>query len=89
MPSDVMPDVTPHRVTPAAGKGALGTWRARAWPRTLCRGRSAIYELEPGAQTAIERGAYVPAFKPPRCREGGGRTARVRTGLGKSDRPGS
>ncbi len=47
MPSDVMPDVTPHRVTPAAGKGALGTWRAQAWPRTLCRGRSAIHEPRP------------------------------------------
>ena len=47
MPSDVMPDVTPHRVTPVAGKGALGTWRARARPRTLCRGRSAIYEPRP------------------------------------------
>ncbi len=47
MPSDVMPDVTPHRVTPAAGKGALGTWRARARPRTLCRGRGAIHEPRP------------------------------------------
>jgi hypothetical protein len=28
MPSDVTRDVTPQKVTPVAGKGALGAWRA-------------------------------------------------------------
>ncbi len=31
-PSDVTRDVTPQEVTPGAGKGALGTWRALAGP---------------------------------------------------------
>jgi len=32
-PSDEMLDISPPRVTPEAGKGALGTWRFRDWPR--------------------------------------------------------
>jgi hypothetical protein len=28
MPSDVVRDTMPQEVTPVAGKGALGTWRA-------------------------------------------------------------
>ena len=31
-PSDVVLDAAPQEVTPAAGKGALGTWRAVAGP---------------------------------------------------------
>ena len=37
MPSDGVRDATPYEVTPGAGKGALGTWRALAWPRTPSR----------------------------------------------------
>ena len=33
MPSDEMLDISALRVTPKACKGALGTWRFRAWPR--------------------------------------------------------
>ncbi len=32
MPSDGVRDATSHEVTPGAGKGALGTWRALAGP---------------------------------------------------------
>ena len=31
-PSDVVRDTTPREVTPFAGKGALGTWRALVGP---------------------------------------------------------
>jgi hypothetical protein len=33
MPSDKVQDALPRSVTPAAGKGALGTWRFRDWAR--------------------------------------------------------
>ena len=32
-PSDEMHDNSLPEVTPEAGKGALGTWRFRDWPR--------------------------------------------------------
>ncbi len=32
MPSDGVRDATPCEVTPGAGKGALGTWRALVGP---------------------------------------------------------
>jgi hypothetical protein len=32
MPSDGVRDATPWEVTPAMGKGALGTWRSRSEP---------------------------------------------------------
>ena len=32
MPSDEVQDATSREVTPSAGKGALGTWRAWAGP---------------------------------------------------------
>ncbi len=35
--SDVMQDVTLQEVTPAAGKGTLGTWRGLDRSRTQCR----------------------------------------------------
>jgi hypothetical protein len=37
MPSDVIPEITPHQVTPGVGKGALGlvTGTKAAQPRTL------------------------------------------------------
>ncbi len=37
--SDEMPDISPLRVTPKAGKGALGTWRFRGLSQTQCWGQ--------------------------------------------------
>jgi len=33
MPSDVVLDTTLQKVTPSAGEGSLGTWRALTGPR--------------------------------------------------------
>jgi len=52
MLSDVMLDVTPQEVTPVAGKGTLGIWRALTGP-----GRSA------GIHRVIQDGPS-PACKP-------------------------
>jgi len=35
---DLARDAEPVRVTPASGKGALGTWRFQDGPRTQSRG---------------------------------------------------
>jgi hypothetical protein len=37
--SDEMRDISPPRVTPTAGKGALGTWRFRGLSQTQCWGK--------------------------------------------------
>ena len=52
--------------------------------------RNRIPELGRGReQTGKEWGVCAPALKPHRRREGKRGRAKVRTGLGKSDRPGS
>ncbi len=45
MLSDVMLDVTLQEVTPAAGKGTLGTWRARTGPGRSAGTKSVIKGL--------------------------------------------
>ena len=53
MPADVVREATPQEVTPQAGKGALGTWRALAGPG-LCAGI-----------TVTRKDGPSPACKPP------------------------
>jgi len=90
MPADVAREATALRVTPEACKGALGTWRSPGAP-----GHRAGIEcfLKVGTSVACKpqpRGAYMSqrlSFL------GSGQAAagqaKVRTGLGKTDRPGS
>ena len=88
-PSDEMLDISPLRVTPEAGKGALGTWRFGGtaqdtepgnWYPSWCD--------EPACKPSTARGVYESAFKLRLCMGRPRRKAKVRTGLGKSDRPG-
>jgi hypothetical protein len=50
-PFEVARDATPGSVTPAAGKGALGTWRPQDGPRTQSRG-----EPDPRRRSVDTRG---------------------------------
>ena len=94
-PFEVARDATPGSVTPAAGKGALGTWRPQDGPRTQSRGgtrsstRSRRYEGRACERTVGGRGVCESALEPHDRREGSQGKAGVRTGLGKTDRPGS
>ena len=87
MLSDVMLDVTPQEVTPAAGKGTLGAWRALT---------------SPGRRVGIDNDGPSPACKPKSIGvymsrhlsfidsgKAAGGQAKVRTTLGKSDCVGS
>ena len=83
--------VHPSRVavTPARGKGALGAWRFQDGSRTLRRDRPI---LEAGTRLWVnqrQRGVCAPALKFRYEWEGLQRKAKVRTGLGKTHRPGS
>ena len=53
-PSEVVLDTTLARVTPAPGKGALGTWRSQDGPRTQSR---ESMHLEDG--TSLEVNCYA------------------------------
>jgi hypothetical protein len=88
-------EAAPARVTPAPGKGALGT----RWPRavgtlqTQCWVTRRLHRGEGAMQTPPRRGEGCASTAVSRC---GGRSAlrngyraEARTGLGKSDRPGS
>ena len=76
-------------VTPALCKGTLGTWRFQVAPGHRA-GNSVTSKLgRDHEQTEIERGVCGPALQLHRSREGSWRKAKVRTGFGKSDRPGS
>jgi len=87
--SDVMLDITLQEVTPAAGKGTLGTWRARTG-----RGHSAGTEpvikglgLHVNQWSIGENMSLHLSFIDPG--KAAGVHAKVRTVLGKSDRAGS
>ena len=77
-------------VTPASGKGALGTWRILAGPGHSARVNQAIKYGSMLTGKPLEIGVYmgwhlsfISYGKAVRVQ------ATVRTGLGKSDRPGS
>ncbi len=90
MPSDGVRDTASYEVTPGARKGALGTWRALGQSRTPSRRSWTMKEGPSPACKPPSRGVYV-------CQhlsflgdgKAAGGHARVRTGLGKTDRPGS
>jgi hypothetical protein len=92
-PFDAMRDIAPPEVTPEVGKGALGTGRRwyRSSARALTRGPTVTFEPARGhEQTGGPVGGMrAPALKLRRRREGSWGIAQVRTGLGKTDRPGS
>jgi hypothetical protein len=90
MPSEVARDATPGEITPRTGKGPLGTWRALAGPghragvaESIVVGlHSQSKPLWRGGDTG-QRLTFLHGGKAVRTQ------ARARTGLGKSDRPGS
>jgi hypothetical protein len=91
MPSDEMLDISPPPIIPTAGKGALGTWRFPERAQTQSWGLPV--PSRSGTRPACKPdvgGVYMsqhlsfPAFG-----KAAGGQAKVRTGLGKSDRPGS
>ncbi len=90
MPSDGVQDAASYGVTPGASKGALGTWRALGQSRTPSRSSWTIKVGPSPACKPLPGGVYV-------CQHlsflGSGKAAgghaSVRTGLGKTDRPGS
>ena len=89
-PSDEVRDATSHEVTPGAGKGALGTWRALAGPGLRAGFYRAIKDGPSPTGKPASRGVYVSqhlSFLGVGKAVGG--QARVRTTLGKSDRVGS
>ena len=76
MSSDGVRDATPCEVTPGAGKGALGTWRALAGPGLGAGLTVAIKDgPSPACKPPVERGACESALKLPRCREDSRRTS--------------
>jgi len=87
--AEEMRDVSHQSVTPNGGKGALGAWRFQDGSRTLRRDRPI---LEAGTRLWVnqrQRGVCAPALKFRYEWEGLQRKAKVRTGLGKTHRPGS
>ncbi|MCH7614822.1 MAG: hypothetical protein IH978_03650 [Nitrospinae bacterium] len=71
------------------GKGALGTWRVLGSIRALHRSTAALKWERAHGQTAGGRGVGESALEPRFLRAGRWGKAKVRTGLGKTDRPGS
>ncbi len=89
MPSDEARDATLREVTPRAGKGALGTWRALAGPGLRAGIPATIKDGPSPACKPWSRGVYVSqrlSFLGYGKAAGG--HARVRTGLVKTDRQG-
>ena len=89
-PSDAVRDAPSYEVTPRASKGALGIWRALDGPglwagidRSIKDGPSPACKLESGGVYVSQHLSFLGSGK------AAGGQARVRTGLGKSDRPGS
>jgi hypothetical protein len=89
-PSDGVRDAASCEVTPRAGKGALGIWRALGGPgrsagmnRAIKDGPSPACKLESGGVYVCQHLSFLDA------RKAAGGYARVRTTLGKSDRVGS
>ena len=89
-PFDEMLDISPLRVTPEAGKGALGTWRFRDRPR-LRAGSTGTLNLRTSPACKPSTGGVNMSQHLSSTVSGkaAGGQAKVRTGLGKSDRPGS
>jgi len=88
-PTEEMHDISHPAVTPTGGKGALGTWRSQGGARILSREKPT---LEAGTSLWANRrarGGCEPALEHRYDWEGPQRRAKVRTGLGKSHRPGS
>ena len=87
MPFEVVQDTTLKQVTLATGKGALGTWRSPDGQRRVSEEPSSKDEPEgkprPGGVYASQRLSLSGIGKTSRGK------AKVRTGLGKSDRTGS
>ena len=83
-------DVTTRRVTPGACKGALGTWRSLGVPGHRAGNRRTLKHGTSFACKPQSRGADMSQHL---SLLGGGQAAKgqakVRAGLGKSDRPGS
>jgi hypothetical protein len=77
-------------VTPASGKGALGTWRTLAGLGHSARKNQAIKDRSRLTGKPLEVGVYMGQHL---SFTSNGKAVRVkatvRTGLGKSDRPGS
>ena len=90
MPSQVVHDAISKPVTPASGKGTLGTWR----PWSLGGDRSLNRVFPPGLSGRVRvqtfgDGVYVrPRLSFTSEGKARGGKAKVKTGLGKSDRPG-
>jgi hypothetical protein len=90
VPSDEVRDAPSCEVTPGTSKGALGTWRVLTDPgrraginRVIKDGPSPACKLVSGGVYASQHLSFLGGGK------AAGGDARVRTGLGKSDRPGS
>ncbi len=90
MPSDGVRDAATYEVTPGTSKGALGTWQALGQSRTPSRRSWTMKEGPRPACKPQSRGVYVcQHFSFLGSGKAAGGHARVRTGLGKTDRPGS
>ena len=88
--SDVTLDVTARWVTPTACKGALGTWRSPRWGPDFEPGHHHREARTKSGDKPHSSGVYVSLHLS--LLENGqvpDLQAKVRTGLGKSDRPGS
>ena len=77
-------------VTPKRGKGALGTWRSQGGSRTLSRGkaypRSGDEMMSKPAASGVYAGQNLSQAATGKAQQG---KAKVRTGPGKTRRPGS
>ncbi len=90
VPSDVVHDTTPQEVTPTCGQRSSGHLAGLGRPRTLSRVNRAIKYGPSPACKPQSRGVYMSqhlSFTGYGKAAGG--YAKVRTGFGKSDRPGS
>ena len=90
MLSDVMRDVTLQQVTPGAGEGALGTWRVLTDPGHRARDNRVIkYGPRPTCKPWLAGVDMSQHLSLASCGKAVGVKAKVRTGFGKPDRPGS
>ena len=91
-PFEAALDAVLVRVTPEPGKGALGTWRSyyRDGFRTLRRKMAVLLKQDELARKLTRQGADVcQHLSLTGVGKARGGKAKVRTGLGKTDRPGS
>jgi hypothetical protein len=89
-PSEVLLDTTLEEVTPRPGKGPLSTWWVLAGLGSLAE----VVELlkfgpSPAGKPLVVGVDMGQRLSFTTCGKAAGGKARVRTGLGKSDRPGS